>query len=171
MAELKDQEDTIIDKFTKIKSKGVFNLEDLYVELYYWFAHYGFSWKEIEYRRIAFPGGSGYRLEIVWLATKDLDSYVASKISLVLAADCSDVEVTLDGGQKAKRQKATLEFRTGCSITRKRSIFEDKIFGKWMMQSYEILNRARHEQFEADIYAEATKLYDELKAFLMLYNH
>jgi hypothetical protein len=170
MVEIKDKEDWLVGEWTKIKAKGVFNLEDMYVELFYWFQHFGYEWKEAEYRHMNFPGG-GYRLEVIWYGIKDLTDYHKTKIKLVLAADVKNVEVTLDGGKKVDRQKATFEFRTGVLLTRKRSIFSDRPFAQWQMQVYEILTKKRHEQMEIDAYSEAQKLYDELRAFMMLYKH
>jgi hypothetical protein len=170
MAKIEDETYDLIKDFTKIKAKGVFNLEDLYVELYYWFRHFKYMWKEAEYRHMNWAGGA-YRLEVIWYGEKDLDDYHHTTIKLVLAADVKDVEVTLDGGKKVERQKATFEFRTQNMFTKKRSIFDGRPLGKLQMEVYEIMIKDRTEQFETDSFLEAQKLYDELRSFMMLYKH
>ncbi|MBL7051717.1 MAG: hypothetical protein ISS01_01360 [Nanoarchaeota archaeon] len=152
----------------KIKSKGVFNIEDLYVELYLWFKHYGYVWREVEYRKIMFPGG-GYRLEIVWIAIKTLNDYNNFKIVLVTGIDVKgDVEVQLEGGKKVKRQQATIEFKSWGDINTNDDVWKGRTFGKQMQKVYEIMTRDRLEQYKEDSYVEVSKLYDELKAFLII---
>ncbi|MBT3323563.1 hypothetical protein HN681_04515 [archaeon] len=153
---------------TKIKSKGIFNVEDLYVELYLWFKHYGYVWSEIEYRKIMFPGG-GYRLEIVWMGKKNLNDYNTFQIHLILGADVKgDVEVQLEGGKKVKRQQATLEFKSWGDLYTNDKIWKGRTFGKQMQKVYEIMTKDRLEQYKEDTYIEISKLYDELKAFLII---
>ncbi len=154
----------------KIKSKGVFNIEDLYVELYLWFKHYGYEWREVEYRKIMFPGG-GYRLELVWIARKNFGDYNTFEILLVLGADIKgDVEVQLEGGKKVKRQQATIEFKSLGEIHRNDDVWKGRMFGNQMQKVYEIMTQDRFEQIKEDAYVEASKLYDELKAFLIINN-
>lgn len=159
---------TLIDPFTKIKAKGIYNVEDLYVELFYWFQHYGFNWKEVEYKKVTMGGGKE-RHEMAWVATKKMDDYTSMRIQLNLAADMKDVEVTIDGGKKVTRQKAGLEFRTGLFLDNKVGIWEKKPLGKFQQKIYEIMNKDRFEQHAGDAFGQAQKLYSELKAFMMLY--
>ena len=152
----------------KIKSKGIYNLEDLYGELQLWFTHMGYKWHEVEYKKIGRPGGS-YRLELIWIGTKKIDDYSNFVIKVILGADVSDVEVTLDGGQKVGRQKATLEFRSGAWIERNAAFFLNGLFGGVAKAKlYEFLIRGRLHSQEAELWGHANKLYDELKAFMML---
>ncbi len=159
--------DVIKDGY-KIKAKGVYNLEDLYVELNQWFTHMGYSWKELEYKVIAGKGGS-QRLEILWKGVKKVNDYTTFVIRLNLGADISDVEVTLDNGGKVKRQKGTLEFRSEAFIERNVDVWKDKFMGNTLAKLYEILIRERLKAEFVQLYGEAHKLYDELKAFMMLY--
>tara|TARA_Y100000310_G_C20598040_1_gene771531 strand:- start:531 stop:1046 length:516 start_codon:yes stop_codon:yes gene_type:complete len=164
---VKDKEDIV--KFGyKIKSKGTFFMDDLYKELYKWFEHYGYDWKEIQYRKTTNPNGS-YRLELLWQGEKELDGYASFVIDLHLAADLSDVEVTSDTGQKGKRQKGTIEFRTGAHIKKNIKVWEKKKFGKFQLRLYDILSRAKLDDQKTEAYVEVHKLYDEIKAFMMLY--
>ncbi len=152
----------------KIKSKGVFNLEDLYVELNLWFEHHGYKWKELEYKVVA-RGGGAQRLEIIWKGVREVDDYTNFEISLNMGAEISDVEVNLDGGKKVKRQKGTIEFRSGATIKKNVDVWEGKILGNVQAKVYEMLIHERLEAQKAELYVEAHKLYDELKAFMMLY--
>ncbi|MDP3728965.1 MAG: hypothetical protein Q8R18_05965 [bacterium] len=158
----------IIKDGYKIKAKGVYNLEDLYVELNQWFTHMGYDWKEIEYKVVAGKGGSQH-LEILWQGVKEIGGYSTFIIKLNLAADITDVEVTLDGGAKVKRQKGTLEFRSAAYIKRNINIWKGKFMGNILAKLYEILIRDRLRAEEGQLYGEAHKLYDELKAFMMIY--
>lgn len=158
----------IIKDGYKIKAKGVYNLDDLYIELNQWFEHMGYQWKEIEYKVIAGKGGS-QRLEILWQGRKDVDKYSMFVIRLNLGADISDVEVVLEGGAKVKRQKGTLEFRSEAYIQRNVNVWQGKVMGNLLAKLYEILIRDRLKSQEGQLYAEAHKLYDELKAFMMIY--
>ncbi len=158
----------IIKDGYKIKAKGVYNLEDLYVELNQWFEHMGYSWKEIEYKVIMGKGGF-QRLEILWQGTKKVTDYTTFVIRLNLGADISEVEVTLDNGGKVKRQKGALEFRSEAYLTRDTSVWKDKFMGNQLAKLYEILIMDRLKAECGQLYGEAHKLYDELKAFMMIY--
>ncbi len=154
----------------KIKSKGVFNLEDLYVELNAWFLHMGYDWKEIEYKKINNPNGS-YRIEVIWQGIKKVDDYSTFVITLNLGGDISDVDVQLEGGKKVKRQAAGLEFRAQADIKKDIKQFEETAFGMGNIaaKGYELLIHDRLQSQVGDLYVEAHKLFDELKAFMMVY--
>ncbi|MBI5797796.1 hypothetical protein HZA98_02745 [Candidatus Woesearchaeota archaeon] len=159
---------SIIAEGYKIKAKGTYNLEDLYVELNQWFTHMNYKWKELEYKVIAGKGGF-QRLELLWEGRKEADKYSTFVITLALGAEINEVEVALDTGAKVKRQKGTLEFRSSAYILKDISVWKDKFMGDQIARVYEILIRDRLKQQEEDLYHEAHKLYDELKAFMMLY--
>ncbi len=152
----------------KIKAKGVYNLEDLYVELNQWFIHMGYDWKELEYKVVSGKGGSQH-LEILWEGEKKVDEYTNFIIRLNLGADISDAEVTLDGGAKVKRQKGALEFRSEAFMLRNKDVWKGKFMGNQLAKLYEILIRDRLKAQGGQLYGEAHKLYDELKAFMMIY--
>ena len=168
--------ETIVTMGHKIKAKGTYNLDDLYKELHKWFAHYGYSWYELQYRKIDFPNG-GYRLELLWQGIKTMDEYSKFVIDLHLAADLSNTEVTTETGQKAKRQKGTIEFRAGAEIQKDTKSWEKspigKLFGgsvgKFNAKLYDALNRTRLDQQKTDCYVEVHKLFDEIQAFMMIY--
>jgi hypothetical protein len=169
---LKKEKINIIKWGHKIKAKGVYNLDDLYVELQLWFSHMGYSWHEVEYKKMVFGGGA-YRAEIIWIGTKRADDYNSYEMKISLAADVKDAEVTLDGGKKVKRQKAGLEFITGAKLVRDTDIWKDwgPFPAKFQKNLYEHLIRDRLRHREDELWGEANKLYDELKAFLLLFPH
>ena len=152
----------------KIKAKGVYNLEDLYIELSQWFFHMGYAWKELEYKVITGKGGL-QRSEILWQGIKKIDDYSTFVIRLNLGADITDVEVTMDNGGKVKRQKGTLEFRSEAYIQRDVNVWKNKFMGNVLAKLYEILSRERLRAQVLQLYGESHKLYDELKAFMMIY--
>ena len=158
----------IIKEGYKIKSKGVFNIEDLYLELYLWFQHHGYAVKELEYRIVYRPDGVKHT-EVLWQNTRVVDEYTSFTITLNLSTDLSEAEVTLEGGKKVTRQKGTLEFRSGARIDRKVDVWEGKVLGNVQAKVYELLIRDRLRAQKVELYTEAHKLYDELKAFMMLY--
>lgn len=166
--------DSVSDKITiikdgyKIKAKGVYNLEDLYAELNQWFIHMGYSWKELEYKVVAGKGGSQH-LEILWQGIKKVDDYTTFVLRLNLGADISEVEVTLEGGAKVKRQKGALEFRSEAYLKKNTDVWKGKLMGNKLAKLYEILIRERLNAQAGQLYGEAHKLYDELKAFMMIY--
>ncbi|MBT4416662.1 hypothetical protein HOC80_01010 [archaeon] len=161
-------EEAIVGYGYKIKAKATLNADDFYKEIYRWFEHHGYEWKELQYKKIEFPGGN-YRLELLWQGIKPMDDYTTFVIDLHLAADLSNVEVTAETGQKGKRQKGTYEFRSGANIIKNVDVWKGKPFGQIQAKLYDVLIRKRIDQQKTDAYLEVHKLYDELKAFMMLY--
>lgn len=152
----------------KIKAKGVFNLEDLYMELQIWFEHMGYSWKELEYKIEALKAGESAN-EFVWVAEKEVNKYSTFVIELSLMAIGMNVEVQMENGAKAKRFKGSLEFRSEAYIKRNIKYWEGKFAGNFMAKLYEILLKDRLKEEKDWLYIEAHKLYDELKAFMAIY--
>jgi hypothetical protein len=159
---------TIIPDGYKIKSKGTYNLDDLYLELHLWFMHHGYEWKELEYQVIS-RGGGAERLEILWKGERAVDEYVNFVIRLNMAADISDAEVVLEGGKKVKRKAGAIEFKSEAYITRNTDVWEGKVLGNMQAKIYDMLTESRLSAQKGDLFAEAHKLYDELKSFMMLY--
>jgi len=151
-----------------IKAKGTFNLEDLYMELQIWFEHMGYKWHELEYKFEVYKNGDTNH-EMVWLATKDVTKYTTFEIRISLQAIGTSIEVQMENGAKAKRYKGTLEFRTGAKILRNTKIWAGKPFAPFQAKLYEILSRDRIKEEKDWLLLEANKLYDELKAFMMIY--
>ncbi len=159
----------IIEDNYKIKAKGTYNLEELYIELKNWFEHMEYNWNELEYKQVINRDGSK-GLEILWLGVKKIDDYVTFKIKLNLgAASITDAEVKLETGATVKRQKCTLEIKSAAYIEKNTEYFKGKFLGKYLPQLYEILIRDRLKDQKETLYLEAHKLYDELKAFMMIY--
>lgn len=154
----------------KIKAKGIYNIEDLYQEMQLWFQHMGYKWREVEYRYTIGRDGNKV-IEFVWIGEKNPSSHKYSTyyISIGLQAVGSDVDVTLDTGAKVKRFKGSLEFRTEAYIQRNVDLFINTPFPSLMLKVYEILTRDRLKAEWDELFTEANKLYDELKAFLIIY--
>jgi len=166
--EIKNKVDIIEDGY-KIKSKGTYNLEEFYVEIKNWFEHMGYTWYELEYKQVINRDNSK-NLEILWEAVKKIDEYVTFKIKLNMnITGINDAEVKLDTGATVKRQKCTIELKSGAWIEKDLKMFDKMFIGKYLPQLYEILIRDRLKDQKETLYLEAHKLYDELKAFMMIY--
>ena len=151
-----------------VKGQGIFNMNDLYLELYLWFTHHGYKWKELEYKILEFGGGKK-RSEILWECSRKVDDYTTYVIDLAMAADTSDQEVTLEGGKKVKRQKATLEFITTAEIKYNKDIWKGKPLAQYQAKVYTLLIHDRLEGQKGELWEEVHKLIDELKAFMIIY--
>jgi len=159
----------IIEDGYKIKAKGTYNLEELYEELKNWFEHMGYKWLELEYKQVINRDGSK-NLEILWQGEKEIDDYVTFKIKLNMnITGINDTEIKLETGATVKRQKCTLEIKSGAWIEKNVDYFKKKLLGKYLPQLYEILIRDRLIDQKQTLYLEVHKLYDELKAFMMIY--
>ena len=75
----------------------------------------------------------------------------------------------MDTGAKVKRFKGSLEFRTEAYIQRNVDLFVKTPFPSLILKGYEILTRDRLKAEWDELFMEANKLYDELKAFLIIY--
>jgi hypothetical protein len=157
---------TIVPQGTKVKVKGVYNMDDLYGEIQLWMTHMGYVWHEVEYKKTV-KGGGLDELQIIWVGTKNVDDYVDFEIQIDLLAFVSGTEVALANGKKLKRHKCALEFRIG-GYMRKNDGYYKK---DWQKKLYEYLIRDRIRQQEGDIFGETTKLIDELRAFTLQYPH
>ncbi|MBI4447842.1 hypothetical protein HY643_02585 [Candidatus Woesearchaeota archaeon] len=152
----------------KIKSTGVFDLPDLYLEIYRWFRHFTYAWKETKYRNIDQPDG-GKQIEIMWFCERKVDDYVTFVITLHLQAFVKDTE-GMKGGVKTKMQGGSVEFRAGAYMKKKVEIWESKPMGDLLGRIYEkILIKERLDNYEEEIYIDTHKLFDEIKAYLQMH--
>ncbi|MAG77856.1 hypothetical protein CL616_00665 [archaeon] len=152
----------------KIKVKTTTYFDYLYKEVFFWMQHYGYDWKELNYGIIEFPNGSA-RLEFLWKGVKGVDDYSTFIIDCQLAATVSDLKVKTERGKETKMKSGTHEFRIGAYIKKNVDIWEGKPFGNQQAKLYEMLIRDRLEEQKNDLYVEAHKFIDHLKALLEFY--
>ncbi len=154
----------IIPMGYKIKQGGVFHMEYLYKDIYRWFEHYHYNWKEIQYRQEVAPDGT-LHLEIRWTANKPLNNYLSVGIDMEFLIFMKDAEVEIKG-KKVKRQKGTIEIRTGAYVG-----YDEDYFSKMNTIKkiyYNLLIRDKIDSVEEDIYVESQELFKMIKEFLEL---
>jgi hypothetical protein len=160
--------ETLVPMGYKIKVKTMTYFDYLYKEVFFWMQHYGYDWKEINYGIIDFPNG-GSRLEFLWRGIKQEDDYSTYIIECQLAAGVSDVKVKMESGKEAKMKSGTHEFRIGAYIKKNIDMWEGKPFADTQAKLYEMMIRDRLEEQKDDLYKEAHKFIDHLKALLQYY--
>lgn len=153
-----------IFKGIKIKGKGVFDLEDFYLELYRWFEHYGYSWKELRYKNIDNPDGSKM-IEFQWKCERKLHEYYNVEVTMDFQIMAKDVEITIEN-KKLTRQKGSIELISDATLLKQTQKFEKAIFKKRVTKAYEYLLKDTLDYHEDEAIEEVTKLYDEIKAFI-----
>ncbi len=158
---------TVVPSGYKIKGQGLYDIKELYMEIYRWFNHYEYAWKETKYRHVEKPGGE-MQIEIWWKGVKEVDDYCKFVIELQMQAFVRDVEAEKKG-IKQKLQKGSIEFRTGAYIQKNVKKFGKGQVGLVFAKLYEILIRNRLEKYQELLYTEAHKLYGEIKAYLEFY--
>lgn len=162
-----EKEAKIVDGI-KLKSKGIFNFEELYQEMAKWFKHYDYDWKELEYKKIDNPDGS-QRVEVRWECPKKIDSYVSMRTEIFLKADMSDVEITL-GNEKKKMNKGTIELKFDTTMIKNTDVWKDKLLGRAIGLIYDkILIKERLNYYQDEIFQESQKLISEVKEYLQIY--
>lgn len=162
-----EKETKIIDGY-KLKSKGIFNFEELYQEMVKWFRHYDYEWKELEYKKTDNPDGS-QRVEIRWECPKKIDNYVSMLTTLFIRAGLADVEVTI-GNEKKKMNKGDCEIKFDTKIIKKVDIWKDKPMGQAVGLIYDkILIKERLKYYEEEALKESQKLINEVKEYLQIY--
>ncbi len=165
-----EKEREVIPTAHKIKVKGAFNLEDLYIECQRWFVHYGYAWKEIEYHQVENPDGTK-SVEIWWECTREIEDYITFFIELQFQClGYSEVEAKTETGVK-RLQKGTIEFMGVAKLVFNVDAWKDKKgnwkpFGLLMGRIYQILIYKKTEDYEDILFAEVHKLYNEIRSFL-----
>ncbi|MFH0751980.1 MAG: hypothetical protein V1914_00080 [archaeon] len=163
-----EEKSKIIDGY-KLKSKGVFNFEELYTEMAKWFKHYDYNWKEIEYKKIDNQDNT-QTVEIRWECPKEIDNYVSILTEIFLkATDLSNVEVTV-GNEKKMMNKGSVELKFTTTMIKNINIWTNKPFGKAAGLIYDkILIKDRLTYYEDEIFNESQKLIAEIKEYLQIY--
>ncbi len=155
----------------KIKSSGktIFDMHELYKALIYWFEYNHYEWKETSFLNEEQPGG-GKHIEITWECIKNVSPYINFVIKLEFLLFLGDVEIEMNG-KKIKKDIGSVEVRTGATIIKGESWEKSKgiTFLRNVYERY--LIRERIENYKKDLYTEAHKLYDEIKAFLEMHRY
>lgn len=166
----------------KIKAGGVFDLEELYVEMVRWFEFNGYTWRETKYRVVEMPNGLS-QIEIKWECDKQGTDYLKYYFTMHWQAFVSEVEVNVDGVKK-KMNKGSIEFRFESTLKRNVAAFspeegsdEEKkrmilkgSFGKFIMTIYDrLIVKDQVNYYKGYFFGESQRLFDEIKAFLQLY--
>ena len=153
----------------KIKQKGVFNLEELYLLLYKWFELYGYDFQEEEYRDIE-KGPGEKNLEIRWYAEKKIDDYIKFVIKVsMMVVGMKEVEIE-EEGVKRKTNTGTVEFRFDSYLFKD---YEDRWEGgvmKFFREVYDkYIIKGRIESLEGELQEQLYKFIDEIKSFLNMH--
>ena len=167
----------------KIKSGGIFDLEELYTEMERWFEFGGYSWRETKYRVAEMPNGLS-QIEIKWECEKKGSEYLTYYLSMHWQAFVTEVEVNVDGIKK-KMNKGSIEFRFEGKLKRNVEAFSPKedspeakkrfllkgSFGKFIMAIYDkVIIKNQVDYYKGFFFGESQRLFDEIKAFLQLYS-
>ncbi|MFH1638546.1 MAG: hypothetical protein ABIB71_09030 [Candidatus Woesearchaeota archaeon] len=159
---------TLVPFGTKMKFGGTFDLQELYHELERWFRHFGYSWKETKYRLYDQPSGL-QQIEIKWHCTRKVDDYQKFTLDLHWQALVTEVEANIEGVKK-KLKKGSMEFRTEAYITKNVPPNWKTPLGKIFWLIYErILIKKRLADYEAILFGESQRCYDEIRAFFKYY--
>lgn len=166
----------------KLKSSGVFDLEELYTEMIRWFDFNGYKWKETKYRVAEMPNGLS-QIEIKWECDKEGTDYLKYYFTMHWQAFISEVEVNVDGVKK-KMNKGSIELRfegtmkrnieafspkEGSESEKKRMILKGS-FGRFIMTVYDrVIVKNQVDYYKRYFFNESQRLFDEIKAFLQLY--
>lgn len=150
----------------KIKKSGVFHIEYLYKDMQRWFEHFGYNWKEIQYRQETQPDGT-IHLEIRWTADRALNNYLSFVIDTEFLIFMKDIEIE-EKGKKIKRKKGSVELRMGAAMGKNMEIWKKSNQLRKMYDNF--LIRQRYEDMEEDLYIEVHKLFAMVKKFLELHS-
>ena len=176
------EETTLIPDGYKIKAGGVFDLEELYVEMVRWFEFSGYAWRETKYRVVEMPNGLN-QIDIKWECEKKGTEYLSYNLSMHWQAFVSEVEVNVDGIKK-KMNKGSIEFRFEGKMKRnieafapnedspeyKKRILLKGSFGRFIMTIYDrLIIKNQVDYYKGLFFGESQRLFDEIKAFLQLY--
>ncbi|MFH1592619.1 MAG: hypothetical protein ABIB47_04610 [Candidatus Woesearchaeota archaeon] len=162
------QRDTIVPN-VKIKDKSIFSLEELYKLLFRWFELNQYDFNEQEYRDEDTGAGQKH-LEIKWYAEKKINDYFKFVIEtnfLVLGLEKVEIE---SGGVKRNTNKGEVELRIKAYILKDYENRWEAGFMRFLRAFYEkFVIRGRIDDLENQIYEEAYRYMDEIKAFLNLH--
>jgi len=161
------QKKVIIDNI-KIKQDSIFNMGELYKALHSWFSNYGYDYAEEEYNET--DSGKAKDLKFFWVAEKKMDAYVSWGIDLnVMIRGMEPVELERNG-LKLKTFKGSIEFRITASMIKDPESKWSKGITSVLRKLYDqVMMRQRYNRMEDELVRETSKMIDEIKAFLNLY--
>ncbi len=164
------KEESIVD--TKLKHKGVFDLELIYNKLMKWLINEGYSDPvrsgEKKYAEKVKPNGK--QVEILWESSKEEEGgffLVKIKVSFYVTG-LNEAEVE-SNGKMIKLDRASIEMRFSSSVTTNakgewdETSFFYKIYKKYIV-------RDKIEEIKIECYKDTNDLISEVKSFLSLYN-
>ena len=164
------ERDYVVPVGYKIKQKAVFNFEELYKAIYRWFEHYNYKWYELKYSHEVVQNGN-FHTEIVWEARREINDYLSYVMTFEFILDFGEAQIDKEG-VKIKTNAGTVEMRASAFIEKNVDFWEKKPMGKFMRKMYDnFLNKDRLNTEEYNLYIEAHKLFNEVKAFLNLHNY
>lgn len=159
------QKEVLIDNM-KISQDSIFAMGELYKMIFKWLEAYNYEFHETEYQEETKP--TGKNVKIYWTAEKKIDAYVMFVIDVgMFVLNMTDAEIER-GGLKLKSNKASIEFRISAYMRKDYSdTWKNLHLFHYMYDKVIIKNRM--ERYGGELYGEANKLIDEIKAFLNLH--
>ncbi len=164
------KEESIVD--TKLKHRGVFDLELLYNKLRNWLLNEDYSDPvtsgEKKYAEKVKPNGK--QIEIVWESSKEKEEgffLIKIKISFYVIG-LNEIEVERDGKMiKLDKAEVDMKFSSSVTINAKEKFDESglmyKIYKRYMI-------REKIEEIKIECYKDTNNLISEVKSFLSMYN-
>ncbi len=163
------KEESIVD--TKIKYRGVFDLEVLYNKLRDWLMNEGYSDPvtdgEKKYAEKVKPNGK--QLEIIWESSKEEEGgFFLIKIKITFyVIGLNEVEAEKNGKNiKLDRGEVEIKFSSSVTINAKKK-WDDYSFFYKIYKNYIIKDRT--EEIKIKCYKDTNDLISEAKNFLKLY--
>ncbi len=160
------QKEAIVDNI-KIAQDSIFAMGELYKLMFKWFEAYGYDFHEDEYNEETKQNAKN--VKIYWTAEKKIDAYIKFVIEVgMFALNLSDAEIER-GGLKIKSNKANIEFRISAYLSKD---YDNKWKNLHMFHYIydKVIVQNRIDKYGGELYGEASKLIDEIKAFLNLHH-
>lgn len=160
------EKDTIFEG--KVKQTDVFDFKEMYNFLYKWLVDENYKVDEKTYSEKITAGGK--EIEIEWEAKKKVSDYFRFVLKpkwRILGMN--DVEVEKNG-KKFKMNKGQVEIKLGGVLEKDyEARWETSGFLKFLRGVYDkYIIRARVEDYERRLFAEADEFLSQMKAFLAL---
>lgn len=154
----------------KIKRKGIFDLEELYLMMKEWLDIGGFgkNFKETDYTESTTPKGKD--IDIIWETHHDVSSYVRFKVKTTFSVrGLNKVEIQKNG-KKTPRDKGRVEVRIdGKVIYDPEDKFKKNIFTFPFIKFYEVKMKKRLEDYQLELYKKLYSFHKEIKLYLEMH--
>lgn len=150
---------------------AIFDIDELYKHAYNWLGWRKYDVIEKKYKEKHTPGGREIKIE--WVCTRDIDEYSQFRIEVKwMLLGVNDVKVE-HAGKDVKMQKGEINlFVSAYLVLDYEQKWETSPFTKFLQGFYEkYLYVGAIERLKAEIWKEGWELYNELKAFLNLYQY